>query len=85
MHVPCVGHVCIRQKRSAVYCIVLQEDTIQFRPFFAKTNITYARHTPDHMVRVRDRDRDRVWVRVRVRVRVRVWVRVRVRFGFRFE
>ncbi len=45
-----------------MYCIILKEDTIQCRPSFAKTNMTNARHTPDHRVRVRDKDR--VWVRV---------------------
>jgi hypothetical protein len=70
VHVPCVDHVCIRKRWPAVYCIISKEDTIKCRPSFAKTNMTYARHTPDHRVRVRNRDR--VWVRVRVRVRGRV-------------
>jgi hypothetical protein len=70
-------------RRSPVYCILLKEDTIQRRPSFAKTNMTYATHTPHHKFRFKDRDRDRVWVWVWIwlRVRVRVWVWVRVRVG----
>jgi hypothetical protein len=47
-----------------------RDDTIKCRPYFVKTIMTYAKHTPDNRVRVRNTDR--VWVRVRVRLRGRV-------------
>ncbi len=52
-----------------------EDDPIHCRPSFAKTNMTYARHTHDHTIRVRD------GVRVRVSVRVSVTIRVSLEVG----
>jgi hypothetical protein len=83
MGVPCVGQVVLHKRLSAVYCLILSNEAIDWRQYFVKNNLTYARHTQNKRPKATNNKtrfcRCRVRVRVWVRVRVRVWVRVRVR------